>query len=291
MNNQLLKIPAVRILALGGLLGVALLIVVGPPSSGNEATRVVITAGDLLQIQAGFERTWQREPTRLELANALDKHIHQEVLYREALARGFDRDDSVVRRAMQRKMEFLAESQALSEPPSDEQVEAYFSLRKERYREPARISFTQVYVSLDTRGDKATQAALEILDQLRAAKPEPYQLQEWGDRLMLPNYFADQGEPEIRAQLGDDFASALIDLDEGSWQGPIRSGFGLHLVRIMSRQDSSIPELPEVAGQVVADMQYEARSAAREQLYQEIAQNYQILVDRDVNEMLESVEG
>ena len=291
MPVRLIRKPVFHIVALGLLLGVALVIAMGPPSSGKDATRIVITSGDLLQLRAGFMRTWQREPTGLELTNALDKHIKEEVLYREALARGFDRDDGLVRKAMQRKMEYLAESQALREPPTDEQVLAYFSLRKERYRVPARMSLAQVYVSVDNRGARAEPYALEILDQLRAAHPEPNEVQQWGDRLMVPSYLAGQDEQAIRAQFGEDFALAVLDLEPGRWQGPISSGFGLHLVEITEREDSRIPEVGEVAIRIVGDMEYEARSAAREQLYQEIAVNYQVVVDRDVNAFLESAGG
>jgi hypothetical protein len=112
----------------------------GPPT-GDAAKRVVITGGDLLQQRAAFMRTWQREPTAQELRRALEQHIRQEVLYREALARGYDRDDMVVRRAMQQKMEFLAASQALQEPPSEVEIEAFFALRQERYRLPAVVTF------------------------------------------------------------------------------------------------------------------------------------------------------
>ena len=96
---------------------------------------IEIISGVAAISRSSFVRTWQREPTRMELANALDKHIREEVLYREALARGFDRDDTVVRRAMQRKMEFLGEAQVRPEDFSDEEVSAYFALRPERYRQ------------------------------------------------------------------------------------------------------------------------------------------------------------
>jgi hypothetical protein len=96
-----------HILGLGLLLGVVLLVAKGPPTSGDEERLVVITAADLAQLRVAFMRTWQREPTQMELQGELEKFIREEVLYREALARGYDRDDLVVRRAMQGKMEFL----------------------------------------------------------------------------------------------------------------------------------------------------------------------------------------
>lgn len=287
MISKLMRQPAVHIVILGVVVAAAILIAKGPPT-GDEARRVVVTGADLMQLQAGFYRTWRREPTAVELRGELEKFIRQEVLYREALARGYDRDDLVVRRAMQQKMEFLASSQAMREPPTDEEVEAYFALRRERYRFPAVVSFAQVYVNPDRRGESATDDAEELLVRLRRDDPEFEDLASWGDSIMLPTVVSGQTEPEIRSAFGEDFAISVVAQKVGEWQGPVRSGFGLHLVKVTSRQDSRIPEPREVSARIVGDMEYEARNAAKEQLYQEIAQTYQIMLERPVREVLEA---
>jgi hypothetical protein len=289
-ERSLLRRPVVHVVAFGLLLGLALVVVKGPPTEGEENRRIVITAGDLLQLRAAFMRTWQREPTQMELRGALSKYIREEVLYREALARGYDRDDVVVRRAMQRKMEFLAESQGLREPPSEEEIQAYFALRQERYRIPALVSFVQVYLNPDARGSSAEADAQRILAELRAAEPASAALVEWGDRIMLEPYYAEQTEQQIRALFGDSFAASVLELPPGDWQGPIPSGYGLHLVKVTRRLDSRIPGWREVRQRVLSDMEYEARNAAREQLYQEIAQGYQVLLDEQVRDLVESAE-
>ena len=281
--------PAVHVILLGLIVAVAILLAKGPPTA-DASKRVVITGADLLQQRAAFMRTWQREPTAEELRGALEQHIRQEVLYREALARGYDRDDLVVRRAMQQKMEFLAASQALQEPPSEEEIEAFFALRKERYRLPAVLSFAQVYLSPDQRGAAAEQDAIDLLAQLRAEDPEPDALRTWGDAIMLDTFYADQTERDVSAAFGELFAEAVVRLPIGEWQGPVSSGYGLHLVKVIEREDSRVPEWREVAGRVVNDMEFEARAAARDQLYQEIAQNYEVVLDGQVRNFLESAE-
>ena len=287
--RDLMKNPVVHVLLLGVIVAGAILITRGP-SSGNEERRVVIRGGDLLQLRAGFMRTWQREPTGDELRGALEQHIRQEVLYREALARGYDRDDQVVRRAMQQKMEFLAASQALEEPPTEEEIEAFFSLRQERYRLPAELTFFQVYVSTDVRGARAEQDATELLARLRSEDPDPSQLGTWGDPIMLSTTFSDQTEQEVGAAFGSDFATQLVALPVGSWEGPVFSGYGLHLVRIDRRVDSRVPNWREVGGRVISDMEFEAKASSRDQLYQEIAQNYEIVFDGQVRDLLETLE-
>jgi len=287
--RDLLRTPLVRVAVLGMLVAAAILIAKGPPTVDAER-RVVITGGDLMQLRAAFMRTWQREPTADELRGSLEQHIRQEVLYREALARGYDRDDQVVRRAMQQKMEFLAASQALQQPPSEEEIEAFFALRQEKYRLPAVVTFAQVYVSYDQRGDGAEAFAADLLDRLRREDPDPAALNAFGDAIMLPPLVTDQTEPEVARTFGGDFAAQIVAVEAGEWTGPIRSGYGLHLVNVLAREDSRIPEWREVAGRVVSDMEFEAKASSKDQLYQEIAQNYEVVFDGEVRGLLESAE-
>lgn len=289
MIREVFAKPTVHVAALGVMIAAAFLIAKGPPS-GDEARRVVLTGGDILQLKASFIRTWQREPTATELRGAVEQHIRQEILYREALALEYDRDDLVVRRAMQRKMEFLAASQALQEPPSDDEIEAYFSLRRERYRRPAIVSFAQVYVSTERRGAAAGEYAAELLARLRAEDPEPNSLSSWGDSIMLDSTYAGQTENEVSAIFGGDFSTAVVALEPGLWEGPIQSGYGLHLVKVVRREESRIPDWTEVSGGIINDMEYDARNSAKDQLYQEIAQKYEVVLDGTAREILESSE-
>jgi hypothetical protein len=289
MRSDLLKAPAVRVVILGVVVAAAVVIAWGPPT-GDESRRIFISGADLLQQRAAFVRTWQREPTAAELRGALEQHIRQEVLYREALARGYDRDDLVVRRAMQQKMEFLAASQAMQEPPSEEEIAAFFALRKERYRLPAVVSFEQVYLNPDRRGPSVEADADALLARLRVASPEVGAIESLGDAIMLDARYVDRTEQEVASTFGADFADALLTLPVGAWEGPVASGYGLHLVRLSERRDGRIPDWHEVAPRVINDMEFEARASARDQLYQEVAQNYEIVLDGQVRELLESGE-
>jgi len=284
-----MKKPTVHVVLLGLIVAVAILIAKGPPTA-DASRRVVVTGADLLQQRAAFMRTWQREPTAAELRRALEQHIRQEVLYREALAREYDRDDLVVRRAMQQKMEFLAASQALQEPPTEEEIEAFFALRQERYGLPAVLSFSQIYLSADQRGAGVEQAAIDLLARLRLEEPVGNDLASYGDSIMLDTTYIEQTEREVSATFGEIFGEAVVRLSVGEWQGPVSSGYGLHLVRVIEREESRIPEWREVANRVITDMEFEARAAVKDQLYQEIAQNYEVFLDSEVRTLLESAE-
>jgi len=191
---------------------------------------------------------------------------------------------------MQQKMEFLAASQALQEPPTEEEIEAFFALRQERYRLPAVLSFSQIYLSPDKRGVGAEQAAIDLLAQLRLEDPGARDLASYGDAIMLETSYAGQSEREVSAAFGELFSEAVVRLPVGEWQGPVSSGYGLHLVKVVEREESRVPEWRGVAGRVISDMEFEARASAKDQLYQEIAQNYEVVLDGHVRDFLESAE-
>lgn len=281
--------PLLHILLLGILLALALLIAFGPPTSGDETHRVVIDDSDITQLRATWIRQWQREPTPGELRGLLQQFVREEVLYREALARGFDKDDLVVRRAMMRKMEFLGEAQVEAQEPPEEEIQAYFSLRQEKYRLPASISFRQVYFNRDQRGDHTETNAREVLAQLRRQHPGGNDLSAFGDPLMLQTYYTAQTEQQVRSQFGDKFARAIFSLPTGSWEGPLESGYGLHLVYVSEREEASTPDWQDIKATILQDMESEARKAAKELFYTEILRNYQVVYKGETLDILGEV--
>ncbi len=277
MTFKIIRNPIFHIVFFGMLLAVVLLIVKGPPTSSEETQRVVITDSDIEQLRATWMRQWQREPTPQELRGQVQSFIREEVMYREALARGFDQDDMIVRRAMQRKMEFLGETQILREEPSDEEVQAYFSLRQERYRVPAVMSFAHIYFNFDKRGADAESDARQTLADIQSMPPNDDILGRFGDPILLQNQYVEQTEQDVRSVFGADFLEAILQLEPGRWEGPVQSGYGLHLVYVYARQDSYIPEWQAVKFHIRDDMAREAKKAAKELFYTEILRNYQIV--------------
>ncbi|MEE4273660.1 MAG: peptidylprolyl isomerase [Thermoanaerobaculales bacterium] len=287
MPRGFLRHPGFRIVLLGALVAAAIMVVRGAPTGADEK-RVIVTGADLLQLKAGFSRTWQREPTATELRGLVDQHIRQEVLYREALARGYDRDDPIVRQTMRQKMEFLAAAQAGQGPPSDGEIEAFFTLRRERYRLPAVLSLAQVYIDPGRGTAPAEDRAAALLKELEGADPDRHELAALGDRIMLQPVYERVTTTELASIFGERFAEAVVDLSPDAWSGPIRSGYGVHLVRLTELEPSRVPSWTEVRSQVARDIKYEAATAAKEQVYQEIAQSYRVVTDAEVAALLES---
>jgi peptidyl-prolyl cis-trans isomerase C len=188
---------------------------------------------------------------------------------------------------MVNKLNMIAAAQAEAVEPTDEEIKAYFTLRQERYRIPATASFMHIYFNMDKRGERAWSDAREVLETIRQQEPHPEKFSDWGDQSMLQNVLVDQTEQEINRMFGAGFGTTVVSLEPGEWQGPLESGYGLHLVKVYNRVESRVPDWSEVGKQIHADMLYEARKAAEDQFYQEIAGRYRVVYDQAISELLE----
>jgi peptidyl-prolyl cis-trans isomerase C len=264
---------------LGLLVAALFFLSLGPPVAESDRTRVVITDADVAHVRAKWVRTWNRPPTAEELRGALQRYLREEILYREALAKGLDRGDPTVKLALVRKLSMMAAGTADQREITDPEIEAYFSLRKERYRIPQRTSLLQVFVNRDQRGEGAEDHALETLAELRERQPQPRELSEFGDPLMLDQSFRDATDQDLARTFGGPFVDAVSALEPGDWQGPVASGYGLHLVQVTGRTPSRLPEWRQVRERILEDMRYEARRAAEDQFFQEVASGYRVSYD------------
>lgn len=230
---------------------------------------------DMMRVDAlktQFERTWQRPPTPSELLNLVDNWVNEEVLYREGLALGLDRDDPVTRRRVAQKMEFISEELVEFSPDAAE-LEAWFSENADRYREDPRFTFRQLYFnpsahsdSFDARVDGAIQALAN------GAVPD-------GDSTMLPAALDDAPLAEVRRTFGQQFAESLQGLAVGEWSGPVASGYGLHFVRIDSARASRLPAFEEVRAAVERDYVVERTSELKDAFFEKLRQRYNVVYD------------
>jgi hypothetical protein len=274
---KILREPLVQLVVLGA----ALYLVYGVASgffSADTGRRIEITAADISLLAQTFQGQWQRPPTEEELRNLVEARVREEVLYREALAVGLDKDDLVVRRRMVQKMELLSENLALLADPTDQELRSFFVEHEDDYLVPALVSFSHVYFNLDQRGAEAEQDALRVLQELRAEDPQPRRAPDRGDRFMLQYDYSLLSPLDVQRQFGAQFADALFELAPG-WQGPIASGYGLHLVNVIRRVEPRVPEYEEVRDQLISDFNRMRRDRANEALYQGLLEGYQVTVD------------
>ncbi|MCC7198646.1 MAG: peptidyl-prolyl cis-trans isomerase [Gammaproteobacteria bacterium] len=246
---------------------------------GAPAPReIVVTPTHIAALKEGFSRTWLRQPTPEELRGLIDEHVREEVYYREAIAMGLDRDDTVVRRRLRQKMEFLTEDVASAAAPGDAQLEEFLQRNPDKFATPLLTSFEQVYFNVGQRGEAARRDAAQLLKALRAgqATAGPGTL---GDATLLPPDMTDASPRDVESVLGAGFVTQLDQAPLGQWAGPFESAYGLHLVRVTSRKGGDKPVLAQVRPLVEREWQAEQAHRRAEEFFQSLLAKYEVRVE------------
>jgi len=244
--------------------------------SGPQSAKIVVTPGDIDQMVTTFTRTWQRPPTEEEAKGLVEDLVRNEIYYREAMAIGLDRDDGVIRRRMRQKMEFILEDISAQTEPTDEELVAYMKKHPDSYLLDPQIAFRHVYVNVDKRGKNAEADARQILGQLnQGTDPDSV-----GDPLLLDAEIRLSPLWDIRKQFGEEFGRNLLELKSGKWEGPVRSGFGFHLVLVTKRVGGRLPELKEVREIVKRDWTFDRQKEVKDAAYAKIRERYTVVVEK-----------
>jgi parvulin-like peptidyl-prolyl isomerase len=280
--KKILREPLFYFLMLGGFFFVLFQLVSDQGfGDSSQLEKIVVSKGRIQALKLGFEKVWQRPPGQKELNGLIQSFIKEEVMYREALALGLDQGDPIVRRRLRQKIEFLFEDLTALEEPDDSELQAYLDANPEAYRQPSRFSFQQVYLNTSQRGPGVETDAKELLARLRA---EDIDAASAGDSLMLKRQFVNETDRDIERALGRQFLDGLVAVPSGSWQGPVVSGFGLHLVYIHERIAGKIPELSATRDQVFRDWSSEQRKETNRQIYQNLRKRYEVTFEDPLSE-------
>ena len=271
--KKLYKEPLLHFLIIGALIFV-LFSFVNKEESAVSENNILVSTADIQRLSDHWSKKWNRPPTETELKGLVESYIKEEVYYREALALGLDQNDTILRRRLMQKMEFLSNDLAELNTPDESALNKYFIDNQGKYKLQARLSFTHIYFSLDKRGRKAVEDAKTVLSGLDALRAP-----EKGDSFML-EYDFDQETPfEVERLFGNVFAKQLFTLETNIWQGPIKSGYGLHLVRISEKINSQMPELASVIDKVRTDLMFEQREKMNKEIYERFKERYEIVVE------------
>jgi hypothetical protein len=245
-----------------------------------------ITAAEIDRLRAQWTKQYQRPPGPAELRSMVDLRAREEVFYREALAMGLDQGDDTIRRRLAQTFEFLTADLAASREPTQAELRAYFDGWPERYRLPARVSFSHVYFSPDRRG-RATEAhARLVLAGLRAGKLAAAAADQ-GDRFMMGESYSEQSAQDVEAVFGPEFVRALFEVAPGDgWSGPIASPYGWHLVRVEARSHPRVPALAEIRERVRQDWSYEQRRQANEAVFERLRSRYEVVIEGEAQSAL-----
>ncbi len=222
------------------------------------------------QIALGFERMMNRPPTDAELDGLIDQYVREEVLYREALRLGFDRDDAVVRRRMAQKMNMAATASVETAQPSDVELHKWYEENAQRFAEEMEYSFDQLWFEEEEQASSG-------LAQLRGSTD--WRQLEGG--ISLPSTMDRNSRRDVLANFGELFVTRLNRIEPNSqWQGPVPSGLGWHLVRLRTRTTGKVPPLDKIRDEVLDDWRTATISERKERAYRLLHDAYRIEIAR-----------
>jgi peptidyl-prolyl cis-trans isomerase C len=272
-----LREPLIHFLLIGLALFVIYSFLFSSPGNQSNSNRIELTAADLNQLQVTSMAQWQRPPTPDEMRGLIETRVRQEVLYREALAMGLDQNDEIIKRRLAQKMEFLGEDVSALGTPSSEELKAWFEKNAAKFAQPGRLTFRHLYFSPDKRGPQTKRDAEATLQKLGV---QPARESALGDRFVDQNYFADCSSEQVTKVFGSKFSESLFKLtSKGSWQGPLESGLGWHLVWIETITPGRIPSFEEVEPeQLKSEWTTEKREETKRKAFAAISKRYEIVL-------------
>jgi len=251
----------------------------GVQDEGFEDNTIVVDSARIRAFVIAWESRWNRAPTERELNGLINQFVREDILYREAIAMGLDKDDPITRRRMAQKLEFLTKDIARLKEPAEGELERYFEEKKDRFQAPDLITFSLVFIDPEKRGDATLDDAALLLAELQAAGPPGSSTLDKGDRFMLQNYYPQKTELDVRKLFGSGFATAVMQLEQGQWHGPVLSGYGVHLVYVDALVKAPPPVLEDVRKVVFQNWQADQQEKFNETFFENLKSRYEIVIE------------
>jgi len=240
-----------------------------------DGRRIVVTQGVVDDLVTQHVAAKGRTPSSTELNHLIESYVRDEILYREGVKLGLDRDDLVVKRRVRQKIELIAEEEGSTTAPTDADLSSYLSTHQTRFVQPAVLTFEQVFLGPSASGPDVVRASSVTHQALRNGS-DPATL---GTPTLLPSRMTNTAADLIARDFGDAFAGALETVPVGEWAGPINSDFGAHYVRVSARAPAVAPQLATVRDQVVREWENERRQRARNDAYAKMRGGYEVSID------------
>ena len=281
--NKWLKEPLFHFLLIG--MGIFLLYGLIANVPVDEKNSINVSVSHANRMVSLWEKRWQRPPTQEEFNGLVKQYINEEVLYREALAMGLDKNDPVVRRRMAQKVKFISENIITIDTPSDDVLQSYLDTHPSKYQLAGEITFRHIYfnpakhdVSME---DEAKQLLTKLLDVNSGID-----VNNVGDSFLHGTIFTNLKEFELNRLLGKEFTQELFKQAVGKWAGPLTSGYGLHLIYIESKIATQTASLVMAKQSVLKDWMNDERKKANEAFVLNLREQYKVNIAKPSSTLL-----
>ena len=237
----------------------------------NEDEDVITIYDD--EIQA-LIKNWNeqvgRAPREEDIRGIIDQLIEEEILYREAVKLGLDKNDIIVKRRLAQKLMFLRDS-IESVAPDIESLNTFYENNKEKYLIEELYTFSQIYFSFSPNSnEKAKTSLLEMQEGSEPLGGEPF---------MLGKSFVNRTKKEITRDFGNEFSEVLVQLQKGNWHGPIKSSYGDHLVILISHSDSKQLDFEEAKSFIITDYLAAQKNKNQDDYLLSLKKKYKVVLE------------
>jgi peptidyl-prolyl cis-trans isomerase C len=262
--NVLRTSSLVHFLALGG-------VIFGLAPKPARTTDIHISKDQLEALEALESRRSGNVDDSARRSNVLQRTIEDELLVREAIRLGLDRDDGIVRQRLVQKMLFLAEDLGgVSRDATESELRAYHNATRAQWSAPAAVDLEHIFLA---PGNTTDIGALRKLADASLEHPPPL-----GDAFPAPRVVHASPE-ELERSYGADFARAAVSAPMGSFGSPVESKFGRHLVRVIKRTEGHLRSYEEAFGELRLAYLVERKRKVTEDLITRAFANYRVDVD------------
>lgn len=240
-----------------------------------RSNRYAIELGpDRLQrLAITYAQQYGEPPTPAAMQALTDSYVREEVLRREGAALGLDKDDEIVRRRIAQKFEFLLQDRIAPRDPTEAELRQWFDGHRADYVQPPRRTFDHVYFAIDRRGEEAARRlADQALARLQSGGAPPQADQFPGPSVIR---LLSQADTE-RLFGGQGFAQTVFRVPVNLWQGPFRSSFGWHVVKVTEAEPARARDFAEARDEVLTDWKRADRQARNDKAFAEIRAQYHV---------------
>jgi hypothetical protein len=191
---------------------------------------------------------------------------------------GMDKDDLIIRRRLQQKMEFVTDDLSAQVQPTDDELGAYLEAHPDSFRIDQRFTFRQVFLNPEKHGKSLARDTAQLLAKLNQEGGKA-DISALGDSIMLDKQYNTLPAAEVGRQFGNNFSTALGGLPLGQWQGPVESAYGVHLVFVSQHLQGQLPTLSEVRDAVRREWENARRLEANDKFYRELLKHYTVTIE------------
>ena len=214
------------------------------------------------------------------LDEKVNAYITDEILYREGLTRGLDKDDAAMRGRVIEKMRLIATEQASTDPIPEKEIEAYYNQNRDSFSWPGRASIAQLFFDSKKRGEAAVKADCEAAWQRVQLEPDtpPEALSAIADRKHgLRTYMALLDEDKLSELFGPGNAEQILTVNSPGWIAPIKGPMGWHLIRVTEIVHAGTSTLTAMRSQIEKQLEKKRNLKAVEDFAKGLKKKYRVI--------------